>query len=406
MKEHSKVVEIKGHIIDSLILSKVFDEILARGGDYCSEEIDVGKTKNDSSYARIKVTAPHDKILAGILERLMELGAVTMEEEDADLAKATKDGVYPEGFYSSTNLVTKIKVENKWFPVDNISMDCGVKVDKENQRARCVKMSDVKAGDYFVISAKGVRVSLPERSKKKGAFQFMSSGVSSEKPMATLITRVAEEMVQLKKEGKGKILFVCGPAIIHTGSRNYMSKIIEKGYLDLLFAGNALAAHDIEASLYGTSLGVSLKKGHNVPEGHNLHLRAINTIRCYGGIKKAVHAGILNKGIMYTCIKEGKEFLLAGSIRDDGPLPEVITDVIEAQREMKKRLEGVEMAVMISTMLHSIAVGNLLPASVRTICVDINHATITKLIDRGTHQATGLVIDSGTFLRELCHRLP
>ena len=406
MKEHSKVVELKGHIIDSLILSKVFDEILSRGGDYCSEEINVGRTKNDASYARIKVSAPHEKILEGILERLFELGASTIDIEDVTLAPSTKDGVYPEGFYSSTNLATEIKVHNKWIPVDKISMDCGIKVDSKKGRAQCIKMSDVKAGDDYIITSKGVRVSLPERSQKKGGFQFMSSGISSEKPMATLITKVADEMAQIKKEGKGKILFVCGPAIVHTGSRDYMTCIIDKGYMDILFAGNALAAHDIEASLYGTSLGVSLDKGHNVPEGHNLHLRAINTIRHYGGIKEAVDAGILKKGIMYTCIKKKKDFLLAGSIRDDGPLPEVITDVIQAQREMKKRLEGVEMAVMISTMLHSIAVGNLLPASVRTICVDINHATITKLVDRGTHQATGLVIDSGTFLRELCDQLP
>lgn len=406
MKEYSRIVELRGHIIDSLILSKVFDEILARGGDYCSEEINVGRTKNDSSYARIKVSAPEEKTLENIIDRLHELGAVAMEEENVNLAKSVRDGVFPDGFYSSTNLETNIRLDEKWIAVENISMDCGIRVDRKTGRARCVKMIDAKAGDDFIVGSKGVKVSLPGRSAKKGTFQFMSSGISSEKPMATLITGVADEMIRIKKESGGKILFVGGPAIVHTGSRDYLSQIIEKGFADLLFAGNALAAHDIEASLYGTSLGVSLEKGFNVPEGHNRHLRAINTIRQYGGIKEAIDAGILKSGIMYSCIKKGCDFLLAGSIRDDGPLPEVITDVIVAQREMKKRLKGVEMAIMISTMLHSIAVGNLLPASVRTVCVDINHATLTKLVDRGTHQATGLVIDSGTFLRELCQRLP
>jgi lysine-ketoglutarate reductase/saccharopine dehydrogenase-like protein (TIGR00300 family) len=234
----------------------------------------------------------------------------------------------------------------------------------------------------------------------------MSSGVSPEKPVVSLIGALAEEILELRASGEGKILFVCGPAIVHTGAREHLSSLIEKGYVDILFAGNALATHDIEASLYGTSLGVYLKSGANVKEGHNHHLRAINTIRSVGGIKEAVEQGLLKDGIMYTCIKKGTDLLLAGSIRDDGPLPEVITDVLEAQTMMREKLKGVKFAVMISTMLHSIAVGNLLPASVRTICVDIDPATVTKLADRGTHQATGLVVDAGTFLRELSTRLP
>ena len=254
---------------------------------------------------------------------------------------------------------------------------------------------------------------MPDRSVQSGAFEFMTSGVSSEKPMITLISSIAEELKALRESNKtleaekrAKILFVCGPAIVHTGSRDSLSCLIEKGYVDLLFAGNALATHDLEAAIYGTSLGVSLSVGVNVFEGHNHHLRAINTVRGLGGIKEAVEAGVIKDGIMYSCIKNGIDFLLAGSIRDDGPLPEVITDTLVAQSLMQEKLKGVQFVIMISTMLHSIAVGNLLPASVRTVCVDIDQRTITKLVDRGTHQATGLVLDAGTFLRELCSRLP
>lgn len=406
MKEISKTIELKGHIIDSLILPKVYDEILDRGGKYASEEIVIGKTKKDVSYARIRVCAPDEKLLENILDRLHELGATVREDKDVELRASRRDGVFPEGFYSTTNLETHIHLRKRWIRVDDISMDCGIRVDKEEMKANAIKMTDVRRGDSFVVGAGGVRVSLPPLPRKKGVFEFMGSGVSSEKPKDALIKRLSEEMVELKGEKGSKILFVCGPAIIHTGSREYLSCLIEKGYVDLLFAGNALAVHDIEASLYGTSLGVSLEKGVAAPGGHNHHLRAINTIRAAGGIKSAIKKGILKDGVMYSCIKNNCDFLLAGSIRDDGPLPEVITDAIEAQRMMRKKLKGVKLAVMISTMLHSIAVGNLLPASVRTICVDIDPATVTKLTDRGTRQATGLIVDVETFLRVLCDCLP
>ena len=396
---------LKGHIIDSLILPKVYDEILDRGGNYSSEKIKIGKTKRDTSYARIKVTAPNWKLLKNILDRLHELGAIIKEEEDVVLKIAKKNGVFPEGFYSTTNLDTYIYYRKKWVKVENISMDCGIKVDDKHVKAKCLKMIDVKKGDKFVVDIKGVRINLPEQPQKKGVFEFMSSGISSEKPKGVIIKRISEEMTELKKDRDAKVLFVCGPAIVHTGSRKYLINLINKGYVDILFAGNALAAHDIEASLYGTSLGVSLTKGVITPGGHRHHLRAINTIKNAGGIKDAVKKGILKNGIMYSCVKKKCAFLLAGSIRDDGPLPEVITDVISAQKMMKKKLNGVKLAVMISTMLHSIAVGNLLSANVRTVCVDIDPAVVTKLTDRGTLQATGIIIDVETFLRELCENL-
>jgi len=407
---YHEVIELRGHIIDSLTLSKLFDEIIARGGSYVSEEISIGTTKDDQSYARIRVEAPEKDALDNILIRLSELGAMPTQNKEVLVKESPKDGIFPDGFYSTTNLETEIFSGGEWLTVEDISMDSAIlleKADKKNPAPRAIKMKDVKKGAAIVVGSAGVRVSVPERPAGSGAFEFMTSGVSSEKPMTTLISSIAEEIKALRAQDDGsKILFVCGPAIVHTGSRDDLSCLIEKGYVDILFAGNALAAHDIEASIYGTSLGVSLSEGINVFEGHNHHLRAINTVRGVGSIKEAVERGIIKDGIMYTCIKNNVDFLLTGSIRDDGPLPEVVTDMLIAQSMMREKLKGVTFAVMISTMLHSIAVGNLLPASVRTVCVDINQAAITKLSDRGTHQATGLVLDAGTFLRELCARLP
>ena len=410
-----ELVELRGHIIDSLTLSKVYDEVIARGGSYSSEEITIGRTKDDPSYARVRVEAQDRKTLDNILVRIGELGAVPVEVREVELKESPMDGVFPDGFYSTTNLDTELHLGGSWIEVQEIAMDCAVLV--RDATARAIKMKDVKKGESIVVGLSGVRVSIPESSgpgsgstdsgSSGKAFRFMSSGVSSEKPMASLIGGIAEELKALKEADRSnKVLFVCGPAIVHTGSRDFLTCLIEKGYVDVLFAGNALAVHDIEASIYGTSLGVSLKEGGYAPGGHNHHLRVINTIRGLGGIRQAVSKGVLTDGIMHACIKNNVDFLLAGSIRDDGPLPEVITDVLEAQTLMREKLRGVKMAVMISTMLHSIATGNLLPASVRTICVDIDHSTITKLADRGTRQATGLVIDAGTFLRELCARLP
>ncbi len=399
-----EVLELRGHIIDSLTLSKVFDEIISLGGSYTSQEITIGKTKDDPSYARIKVRAPDKTILDNILLRLLALGALPTEPSEVSLGSSPKDGVFPDDFYSTTNLETEVHLGGRWIPVENITMDSAILV--KGEVAVALKMKDALKGQSFVIGSKGVRVLTPERVSSGQAFKFMTSGVSSEKPLASLITEIAAEMEVLKKDNDAKILFVCGPAIVHTGSREFLSSLIDRGYVDTLFAGNALATHDIEASIYGTSLGVSLSRGVNVTQGHNHHLRTINTIRGIGSIKTAVEEGIIKDGIMYSVVKKGIDFLLAGSIRDDGPLPEVVTDSLLAQTLMAEKLKGVKMAIMISTMLHSIATGNLLPASVSTICVDIDPSTITKLADRGTQQARGLVLDAGTFLRELSMRLP
>ncbi len=252
--EDREVVELRGHIIDSLTLSKLFDEILARGGNYASEEITIGVTKDDPSYARVRVEAHEKSTLENILVHISELGAVSTEKQEAELKEAPMDGVFPEGFYSTTNLETEVYSNGEWIGVEDISMDSGILV--EGSRARAVKMKDIKSGESFVTGSSGVRVTMPEKADASGAFRFMASGVSPEKPMVSLIGAVAEEIKALRATGDGKILFVCGPAIVHTGSRDHLSRLIEKGYVDLLFAGNALATHDIEASLYGTSLGV------------------------------------------------------------------------------------------------------------------------------------------------------
>uniref|UniRef100_UPI0025C45A8D ornithine cyclodeaminase n=1 Tax=Ferroglobus sp. TaxID=2614230 RepID=UPI0025C45A8D len=271
-------------------------------------------------------------------------------------------------------------------------------------RAICIPIDEVKKGDKIVVGEKGVKVVPPERPRKYSPFQFMGGSVSSERPTEEIIEIIAREIIELKKKG-GKIAVVAGPAVNHTGAREALAAMIRDGYVDLLLSGNALAVHDIEASLFGTSLGMDLHTGRPVPGGNRHHLYTISKIIAVGGIKRAVELGIVKDGIMYECIKNNVPFILAGSIRDDGPLPEVITDVMKAKKAMKEALRGIDMVLMLATTLHSIAVGNLLPSTVKTICVDINPATVTKLMDRGTAQAIGVVTDVGLFLPKLYEKL-
>ncbi len=397
----SEEIEIKGHIIDSLLLPKILDEITILGGDFSINEITVGQLRTDSSHARIKVSANDLVTLQKILTQIAQHGAVSIHPDDCILEQADMDGAFPEGFYCSTNQKTEIRSAGKWIPVDLQEMDCGIIVSPDRQKAYCLPMSDVQKGDLVIIGHQGTRVLLPERSSTEiPGFSFMNSTVSSEKPKGVTVREIASEM-QRAREGAGKILVVAGPTVVHTGSRNHFSKLVREGYVNLLFAGNALATHDIEESFYGTSLGISMKHGGSSEEGHEHHLRSINRIRRLGSIQNAVDQGILESGIMYECVKNDVPFLLAGSIRDDGPLPDVITDSIEAQRKMRELVQGVSFCLMIATTLHSIAVGNLLPASVKVVCVDINPATVTKLSDRGTSQTVGLVTDVEPFLRVL-----
>ena len=402
----SEQVELRGHIIDSLILPKVLDEILTNGGSFTIREVRIGKQRHDPSYASIDVSGPSPEIVDGIVRRLRQHGAQVIEQQEAQLMPSPADGVFPPGFYVTSNQQTFVHVAGKWIEVHPATMDCGIAVDLERLQASTVKFSQVREGMRIAVGHHGIRVAPVERSiERKSVFEFMASSVSSEKPKSAVIREIAAEF-HLAKAAGGKILVVAGPAVVHTGAGEHFEKLIEWGYVNRLFAGNALAAHDIEQALYGTSLGVYLERGALADEGHENHMRAINTIRSAGGIARAVEAGILGKGIMFQCVRHGIDFVLAGSIRDDGPLPDVITDSVEAQRAMRSKLEGVTMALMMGTMLHSIAVGNLLPAEVKTICVDINPSVVTKLADRGTFQAIGLVTDIEPFLRELTEFLP
>jgi lysine-ketoglutarate reductase/saccharopine dehydrogenase-like protein (TIGR00300 family) len=400
--QHTETLEISAHIIDSLLFPRILDQVLEARADYEILQFDVGRTPTDPSYARLLVKADTAEAVEALVQSLMGLGMRRMEAGEAELVPADMDGVFPEGFYSTTNLDTEVRVGGSWLRVENPEMDCGITV--ADGRARTLPMSDVRKGDPIVISSRGVRVSPLDRGRSGEVFEFMSSQVSSEKPQGLIVRRVAAAMRETRARGE-KILWVAGPAVVHTGAGPAVIRLIQAGYLNVLFAGNALATHDIEGALYGTSLGVNLTEGTGVEHGHEHHIRALNTIRRCGSIAKAVDQGVLSSGIMHACVLGGVDFVLGGSVRDDGPLPDVVTDVIEAQRQMRSLLPGVGYALMVSTMLHSIATGNLLPARVPLVCVDINPATVTKLADRGSAQATGVVTDVGLFLAALADEL-
>jgi lysine-ketoglutarate reductase/saccharopine dehydrogenase-like protein (TIGR00300 family) len=399
-----ETVEITGHLMDSGVLARVLDDVLDYGGDYAIERLDVGKTHDDESHARIVVMSSTDEDLQRLLMRLQTHGVNQVDPGRAVPTPAPADGVFPEDFYSTTNLETVVRLESGWVPVEHPEMDCGLVVS--GGRVRTVPVSDVKAGDEIVCGASGVKVVLPHREHKAVGeqFEFMSSSVSSEKPQALLVKQIATQMREVKNDG-GRILWVAGPAVVHTGASKPMSALVAHDWVDVIFSGNALATHDIESALFGTSLGVDLSRGQGVEHGHEHHIRAINRIRACGSIRAAVDQGVLTQGVMYSMVKAGKPFVLVGSVRDDGPLPDVYTDVIEGQRAMRAQLHGVGYAIMVASMLHSIATGNILPASIPLIAVDINPATVTKLADRGSAQAMGIVTDIGLFLEQLALEL-
>jgi lysine-ketoglutarate reductase/saccharopine dehydrogenase-like protein (TIGR00300 family) len=397
-------VEIQGHIIDSLLLPKVLDEILTHAGTYVIKEIRIGQRQTDPSYARIEVRADSAEVLHELLDAIHDHGAVPVTTQDCATAPADMDGAFPEGFYSTTSFRTQVRLRGEWIDVEDQEMDCGILVDPEGTAARCIPMAEVRRGDLIAVGRQGLRVFPAETSARQNLFEFMASPVSSEKPKGVTVREIAAAMRRTRDAGE-KILAVLGPAVVHTGSVEHVCALIRSGFLNVLFAGNALATHDIELALYGTSLGISAQHGLPTEEGHEHHLRAINAIRRLGGIRTAVERGVLREGIMYECVKHNVPFVLAGSIRDDGPLPEVITDVLDAQRRMRDQIRGVGFALMIATALHAIATGNLLPAWVRVACVDINPATVTKLTDRGSIQTVGVVSDAEPFLRALVHEL-
>lgn len=391
---------LQGHIIDSMMLPQVMDLVMDLGGNFTIEELRVGQHKTDPSVCRMEVYADSAEVLDRIVSRARALGAVAEHEEPVRLERVTREGVFPEGFYSTSNLPTQVLLDGRWIDVGDIEMDAAIAVDRSARSARAIVFQDAKPGMDVVVGHQGVRVTPLERSRQTEIFSFMGSEVSAEKPKKVLIAGIAEEMRHVRQAG-GRVLVVAGPAVVHTGAGVHLSRLIELGFVQVLFAGNALAVHDVESALFGTALGVNLESGVPSEHGHEHHMRAINRVRAAGGLRQMVESGQLKSGVMKSAIDHGVEIVLAGSVRDDGPLPDVITDMVEAQRRMRAALHDVRIALMLSTMLHSIATGNMLPAGVRTVCVDINPAVVTKLADRGSWQTVGLVTDVESFLREL-----
>jgi len=396
MAKYSQVIEVRGHIIDSLILTKIFDKIMDVKGEFEVQEINIGKKKKDQSYAKLLVQGKNQKHLDEILDLVYREGATAKLQKVVLLKTASKNMVMPENFYSTTNNNTQIFYKNRWIDVDNMMMDKCIVV--KGNKATCVPVREVKKGDKIVVGEKGVKITPPERPREgMNVFEFMGSNTSSERPTQHIARRVAEDIYKTKKSG-GKIVLVGGPAIVHTGAADSIASLVKHGFIDAILAGNALAVHDIEYATLGTSLGMNVRDGTLAVRGHRNHMDAINAVFKAGSISGMVKTGKLKKGIMYECIKRKIPLVLAGSIRDDGPLPGVITDVTVAQKKYKEVLKNAKMVIMISTMLHSIATGNMLPADVKVIVIDINQPTVTKLMDRGTWQALGIVTDVGAFL--------
>ena len=410
MAQVQETVVLDGHIIDSLILAKVLDTILIMGGAFDLREVHIGVTRDEPSRATIVVRAASPGLLQEILEAIQPHGAAVERESDCAVEPAPADGVFPEGFYATTHLPTQVRQRGRWIEVEGIEMDVGIRLDQQFSVARTMPMGDVRRGDLIVTGREGVRVQPLERPRECDVFGFMEAQVSSERPHGHIIADVARRMRMLREsreEGHsdGKVLLAGGPAIVHAGGREALAWLIESGFIHVLFCGNALAAHDMEANLFGTSLGYGLTAGRAVPHGHEHHLRTINRIRAIGSIERAVESGVVTGGIMAACVRRGVRVVMAGTIRDDGPLPGVITDSVEAQAAMRAALPGVALALLVASTLHAVATGNLLPATVPTVCVDVNPAVPTKLSDRGSFQAVGLVMDAASFLRELAREL-
>jgi lysine-ketoglutarate reductase/saccharopine dehydrogenase-like protein (TIGR00300 family) len=393
------LVQIEGHIVDSDLLRDVFDLIIGSGGRFEIKDFVIGRTNTEASLARVKVAAPSPERLALILNVLSERGCFVVSESAIQTKPSTKDRTAPDDFYSTTNYRTEIRLNGKWIGVGNQRMDGVIVVDRG--KAVVKKLREVCKGDHIVCGLEGVRVHPEFKDRERDEFAFMSNEVSSEKKVSIAVEKVAEQI----RNRRGGLLVVAGPVVIHTGAVDSLCRMIRGGFIDGLLTGNALAVHDIENALFGTSLGIDTSAGTPVDQGHRNHMRAINAVNKAAGIKNAVRKKILKSGIMYECVRNNVPFVLAGSLRDDGPLPETITDMNAAQEAYARQIKGAEIVLMLSTMLHSIATGNMLPAWVKTICVDINPSVVTKLSDRGSSQTVGIVTDVGLFLHLLANRL-
>ena len=398
----SEVVEAQGHLIDSHIMERIFDAVVEFGGRFEVEQFSIGRTNSEPSKLRLRIEAPTHEQMEKMLSQLLGLGCSPVDGGDAAVKPAECDRCAPEDFYSTTNQRTLVRHNSEWIEVQDQRMDAMVVV--VDDAAYCRRLRDIKAGDAVVVGMKGIRVVPEAKERDRQSFAFMSNDISSERQVETAVQQTVTIMRQAREEGKG-IVAVAGPVVIHTGGGVSLSKLIRGGWVQAVLAGNALAVHDIESSLFGTSLGVRASDGRQEEHGHRNHMRAINAIYRAGDIAKAVESGRLTRGVMYECVKAGVPFVLAGSLRDDGPLPDCITDMNEAQDAYAEQLKDAGVVLCLSSMLHSIAVGNMLPAWVKVVCVDINPAVPTKVSDRGTGHAVGVVTDVGLFLEVLARKL-
>jgi len=397
-----EVVEAQGHLIDSHLMEQIFDTVVEYNGRFEVEQFRIGRTNAEASYLRMKVETPESSDMQQLLAQLLGLGCAPVHTGDAVLATVEQDCCAPEDFYSTTNYRTLIHQDGAWLDVENQRMDGMIVVT--DGHAVCRRLRDLVKGDRVVVGMRGIRVVPESKERDRLAFAFMSNGISSERQVETAVRQTAALMQQIRGSGQ-KIVAVAGPVVVHTGGARALSTLIRTGWVQALLAGNALGVHDIESALLGTSLGVRQSDGRQEEHGHRNHMRAINAIYHAGGIAKAVETGVLTTGVMYECVKAGIPFVLAGSLRDDGPLPDTITDMNRAQDAYAEQLKGAGLVLCLGSMLHSIAVGNMLPSWVKIVCVDINPAVATKVSDRGTGQAIGVVTDVGLFLDLLARDL-
>jgi lysine-ketoglutarate reductase/saccharopine dehydrogenase-like protein (TIGR00300 family) len=397
-----EIVEAEGHLIDSHIMERIFDTVVEYEGRFEVEAFHIGKTNSDPSRLRLKVETESRDVMDQLLGQLLGLGCVPAESGDADTRIVERDTCAPEDFYSTTNHRTLVRVNNVWREVAGQRMDAMIVLSADGPV--CRRLRDLKTGDAVVVGMRGIRVVPESKERDRLKFAFMANEISSERQVETAVRQTAELITHANASDK-KVVVVAGPVVVHTGGAAPLAALIRERFVHALLAGNALAVHDIEAALYGTSLGVRQSDGRQEDHGHRNHMRAINAINHAGSIPQAVAANRLKSGIMYECVKAGAPFVLAGSLRDDGPLPDCITDMNQAQDAYAEILRGAGLVLCLSSMLHSIAAGNMLPSWVKIVCVDINPAVATKVSDRGSGQTVGVVTDVGLFLDLLARTL-
>jgi lysine-ketoglutarate reductase/saccharopine dehydrogenase-like protein (TIGR00300 family) len=407
----SRIIRIEGHLLDSGLINRALDLIVDAGGSFQVLNFNLGEQRQSTSAAEVRVSAPSHEVMEEIISQLIDLGAVNLpeDERDAKLEPVIQNGVAPDDFYVSTIYPTEVRINGQWVKVENQRMDGAIAITQtpNGSVAKCKILRDLEVGEQVIVDVLGIRtIRKPELREQRNSqeFSFMSAGVSSERRVELVVEQVAWELRKIRDAG-GKVVVTAGPVVIHTGGGEHLAQLIREGYVQALLGGNAIAVHDMEQNIMGTSLGVDMKRGVAVRGGHRHHLKIINTTRRYGSIAKVVEAGLIKSGVMYECIHNNIPFCLAGSIRDDGPLPDTQMDLIKAQEEYAKLLEGAEMILMLSSMLHSIGVGNMTPAGVKMVCVDINPAVVTKLSDRGSVESVGVVTDVGLFLSLLIQQL-